>query len=104
MSWTTMTTPETSRKRATIAMSLMATRQNATQATARAMKKGIILFPHRPGDGAARVRHHGGGRPLPSPPGGVRCVPPLDLYMDSVLVLGTVDGPTSAVLFVYAVS
>jgi hypothetical protein len=42
MSWITMTIPETKRKTATMARILSAARQNATQAIARAMKKGVI--------------------------------------------------------------
>ena len=104
MSWTTMTTPETSRKRATTAMILMATRQNATQATARAMKKGIIRFPHRPGGGAALVHGHRGGVGycLLHRSGYDVCHHWTFVWI-RVPVLSTVDGPTSAVLFVYAV-
>src|SRR5712691_1873196 len=100
-----MTTPETSRKRATITRIFHATRQNTTQATARAMKKEIIRFL----TGPWRHGHRGTviavwTRLLPSPPERVRCQPPLDLIWIRVSVLGTVDGPTSAVPFVNAVS
>src|SRR5690349_17538976 len=78
----------------------MAARQNATEATARAMKKGIISVSSPARGGSALVAQASRrGRLLPSLPEQVRCLPPLDLYLDSVPVLGTVDGPTSAVLF-----
>ena len=44
----TMTTPVTTRKMATATRIFNATRQNATLATARAMKKGSMRFPTGP--------------------------------------------------------